>query len=153
MGGGRDGRVVAALLRAGRILREELERSVSEFGLGAVDLEVLRALELEGAMSAAELARCLGLRRQSVQEPLQRLVRAEVLVMERSNTDGRALSYSLTEEGRDRLSLGMAVLRGLEERFLSALPPLPAAELAELVERGAREAAREQIWTVFEAMR
>lgn len=48
--------------------------------------------------------------------------------------------------------MGSRVLVELERRFLSAVPELQAAKLADLVGRGAGRAAMEQFWTVFDAM-
>lgn len=148
-----EGRLVMALIRAGVLLRLELDRMMDDdLGLTSVELEVLRIIATEGAMSAAPLAWRLGVKRQSLQPLLERLARDELLDAERSTQDRRVIDYSLTRAGHSLGALGNSALLELERKFLSTFPRRPEG-LALLVEQGVRAAVQEEIRTVFYAMR
>ncbi|WP_329068386.1 MarR family winged helix-turn-helix transcriptional regulator [Amycolatopsis sp. NBC_01480] len=85
-----------ALLAAGDVLADEV-------GLTAAQWQVVGFLE-DGPVSAAELARRRGLRRQSVQETVNRLLRNGVLTRADNPADGRAPLLHLTPAARAALA-------------------------------------------------
>ena len=85
-----------ALLAAGDVL-------AGEVGLTAAQWQVVGFLE-DGPASAAELARRRGLRRQSVQETVNRLLRNGMLTRANNPADGRAPLLHLTPVARAALA-------------------------------------------------
>ncbi|MFG1639111.1 MarR family winged helix-turn-helix transcriptional regulator [Amycolatopsis sp. NPDC049252] len=84
-------------------------------GLTAAQWQVLGFLE-DGAATAAEVARRRGLRRQSVQETVNRLLRNGMLERLPNPADARAPLLSLTAQAREAMGeLGAAQVAWAEE--------------------------------------
>ncbi|WP_458364001.1 MarR family winged helix-turn-helix transcriptional regulator [Amycolatopsis heterodermiae] len=84
-------------------------------GLTAAQWQVLGFLE-DGAATAAEVARRRGLRRQSVQETVNRLLRNGMLERMPNPADARAPLLSLTSQARSAMgALGVAQVEWAEE--------------------------------------
>jgi DNA-binding MarR family transcriptional regulator len=91
-------------------------------------LMLVRLLHHDG-MSAAELARAVGIRPQSIGEALAPLEAKSLIRRQESSRHRRILKISLTSAGRQLLARATRVGRQLEKELLS---DLNAAELAAL---------------------
>jgi DNA-binding MarR family transcriptional regulator len=73
-------------------------------GIRASSWQILGRLADEGSMTVSELARRRGLRRQSVQETVNRLVRDGLVAIVPNAADRRAPNIQLLDNGRDALA-------------------------------------------------
>jgi DNA-binding MarR family transcriptional regulator len=90
---------------------------------------LLQGLAGRDAARARELARDAGVTASTATRILDALERRGVVERARSTEDGRGVTVTLTESGRDLLDTQDEWLRGRQRAFFAALP-LPERELA-----------------------
>lgn len=114
-------------------------------GLTAAQWQVLGFLE-DGPATAAEVARRRGLRRQSVQETVNRLLRTGMLDRTPNPADARAPLLSLTRRARAALrELGAAQVAWAEE-IATEVPPADLETTLRTLQRLRGAVAQPRLW-------
>ena len=113
------------------------DRLGADMGLTSARWQVLGALEA-GPGSAAEVARRMGLRRQSVQRLVDAMVADGLLALSDNPNHKRARLVDMTEQGRARYASIMARHRGWANGLSEGLDPTAIAAGVALVEELAR---------------
>ncbi len=140
--------VLAALFRLHGQVLEAADRMASDVGLTGARWQVMRVVA-RGPLTASQVARRLGLQRQSVQRTVDLLRHAGIVAIEANLDHRRAGLVTLTGSGREHLAALerrqqawlQRCLRGLTRAELELLGQ-GLAGLADRVERAtAREAA------------
>ena len=124
------------LLRAGRYYSEICVARVQEFEprFTVAHTRVLPHLA-EGGVRPRELARRMGMSKQSVNQLLNDLESMGIVRREKDPEDGRGRLIVVTSEGRDSMSLGMDVLRGLETEISEEISPAEVEKVKAGLER------------------
>ena len=138
-----------------RALQRMLEAYAAEAGSDApthrqyVLLEAAAHATESGGLSQAELVRITGIDRSTLAELAARMTSRGWLVRERSDSDGRARSVTLSEEGRAVLDQVRPAVAAADKRFLAALPKARrekfVAILADLAASDAAEKAEARL--------
>lgn len=125
--------ILKALRRILRRVALHSRQLLKETGLTLPQVLCLRALgEMQGGQSTqAELSRALQLTQPTVTGIIDRLERAGLVKRERSLTDRRKISVSLTGAGSERLP---SLPTPLQEEFMTRLMRLSSAERADLLQ-------------------
>ena len=111
-----------------RALQRMLEAYAAEAGPDApthrqyVLLEAAAQATESGGLSQAELGRITGIDRSTLAELAARMTTRGWLVRERSGSDGRARSVTLSDQGRAVLDQVRPAVAAADRRFLAALP-------------------------------
>ena len=100
-----------------------------------VDYQTLRFLSAKPKARATDVADHLGVAPTTMQSALDRLVKKGLLTKAKSETDGRARLYALTEKGIAIHAAIEAQDRANMAAMLSALTPAEQAEMVRLIER------------------
>jgi DNA-binding MarR family transcriptional regulator len=100
-----------------------------------VDYQTLRFLAAKPKARATDVADHLGVAPTTMQSALDRLVKKGLLTKAKSETDGRARLYALTEKGIAIHAAIEAQDRANMAAMLSALNPVEQAEMVRLIER------------------
>ena len=119
-----DERCTDVLITLRRIIRAidmRSRRLMQEAGFTGPQLLVLQALARAEEMSAGDLARKVNLSQGTVTSILDRLEKRALIQRVRSDSDRRRIFVSLTEEGRQRLSIAPTLL---QERFIQRFAEL-----------------------------
>jgi len=110
--------------------RRLAKESCAEHGITATQLNVIKLLEQVGALSLSELSRKMAAKNSTVTGIIDRMVAAELVVREQSQTDRRVWNIKLTERGR---GLSKAIEVAPWDLLRSALNALPPRELNQLI--------------------
>lgn len=113
--------IVAALRRIIRAVDLHSRHLVHEVGLTWPQLATLRAAERLGDCSIGALARALHLGQPTLTGIVQRLERAGYLTRSPHEQDGRSVTVTITESGRDLLGRAPSLL---QDRFRAELSKL-----------------------------
>lgn len=113
--------MVRAILEHAEFLRERIERAVKDAGhTGLTRPQVMALATHEAVCTPTQLARRLGITRQSMQKTLNQLEEAGLVGLEPHPTDGRSKQVILTPVGQQvRTSLERAI-DGFGRRFDAA---------------------------------
>ena len=115
------GSIVYLLKRTELAVRSCVEVALVEFDLTPNQFHMLLRLHQQDGMSAAQLARSLGVRPQSTGEIIAPLERKALIRREESPEHRRILRISLTAAGRQLLARASRVAMQLEEELLEDL--------------------------------
>lgn len=115
------------ILRATSIHSRKLGRSV---GVTAPQLLVLRAVHLNGVLTASEIARSVSLSQATITTIITGLEERGLLTRERNDVDRRRVNISLTDVGRTLLA---EAPQPLQESFAKRFEALPRWEQHQLV--------------------
>ncbi len=113
-------RVGYVLKRVQQALRAAMDEALRRHGLTIAQYAALSALEEEGGLSGAELARRSFVTPQTMNEIVTHL-EATDLVERRRGDDGRVLRASLTAAGLDLVGACHRAVAAIEERTVSGL--------------------------------
>ena len=123
------------LKRAELAVRSCLEVALSEFGLTPTQFLMLFRLYRRNRVSAAELAREIGVRPQSIIEIIRPLERRHLLKREPSPEHRRILHTRLTAAGEKLLLEGLEVAARIERELLAGLTAEQLAGFSEALAR------------------
>ena len=122
--------LLIALRKITRAIDMHSKKLAKETGLTAPQLLVLQSVARDKRAKPSDIARQVHLSQATITSIVDRLVRAGLVVRERSEHDRRSLEVVLTEEGRKRLVDAPELL---QEGFLSAFEHLADWEKSLLV--------------------
>ncbi len=116
--------IVYLLKRTELAVRSCVEVALVQFDLTPMQFHILLRLQQQDGMSAAQLARGVGVRPQSMGEIIAPLERKALISREESPEHRRILRISLTAAGRQLLARATRVAMQLEEELLADLNPV-----------------------------
>ena len=114
-----------------------LEESVRPYGLTLPQLRLLHAVAEREDVSSATIARECHVTPQTLQAMMTRAVREGWIVREKSESNRRILTASLTPKGRRLLERGEQFARKIEERMWKDVPLKTLTSVAEMLEHSA----------------
>ena len=121
--------------------RRMADRQLATAGTSIDQVQALRSLAASQCLTIGELARAMGLERNSASQVAERLVQRQLVMRVRSTQDRRQVLLTLTEEGRDLLARAQQLTVGLASALLvDALPGELAAATEALSELRGRAA-------------
>jgi DNA-binding MarR family transcriptional regulator len=123
------------LKRAELAVRGCVEEALLQFGLTPTQFHVLLLLERSPGISAAQIARSVGIRPQSVNDTLGPVERKGLLLRKPSATHRRVLENRLSAAGARLLARSLPVVSRLEDELLSAIPEAALKALQDSLER------------------
>jgi DNA-binding MarR family transcriptional regulator len=123
------------LKRAELAVRGCVEEALLQFGLTPTQFHVLLLLERSPGISAAQIARSVGIRPQSVNDTLGPVERKGLLLRKPSATHRRVLENRLSAAGARLLARSLPVVSHLEDELLSAIPEAALKALQDSLER------------------
>jgi DNA-binding MarR family transcriptional regulator len=115
---GRTGYLLRQLMHAFHVTQEQ---GLRPFGLTSPQFGALYVLDLEPGLSAADLARAMGVTPQAVGLLVSALEKEHLVRRSPHPTHGRVLEIYPTEEGLGRLRAAMPFITELEDRLLTGL--------------------------------
>jgi DNA-binding MarR family transcriptional regulator len=113
-----------------------LEESVRPYGLTLPQLRLLHAVAERQDVSSATIARECHVTPQTLQAMMTRAVREGWIVRERSESNQRILTASLTPKGRRLLDRGEQIARRIEEQMWKDVSSKTLRAVAEILELG-----------------
>jgi len=133
---GRIQPAVILLYRSRDLLLEDLEQTLSPFGMRPADLDVLAALRVRPTprqLTPTELYRSLLISSGGLTKILHRLEAAGWIDRPANPADGRSLLVRLTRKGKAQVERVIETVITHEEQALAALSASEQAELARLL--------------------
>ncbi|MDG9704508.1 MarR family winged helix-turn-helix transcriptional regulator [Streptomyces sp. DH37] len=128
--------VIGRLKRLARLIDAELRRTFAAHGLDSASFDVLATLRRSGPpyrLTPAGLMRSAMVTSGAVTQRLDRLEARGLVARSPSETDGRVVHVTLTEEGRALIDRVLPDHLATEHRLLAALPAARRDELARLL--------------------
>jgi DNA-binding MarR family transcriptional regulator len=129
------------LVQVGHLSRRVAERWLATSGAAPDQLQALRVICDRTRITVGELARAMGLERNSASQLVERLVQDSLAGRERSTADRRQVFVTLSEKGQQLLLASAPEAGALASDLLSDLPPADLATtvrvLATIRERAA----------------
>lgn len=122
--------VLIALRRIIRAIDMRSRRLMQEAGFTGPQLLVMQALARANEMTTGDLARQVNLSQGTVTSILDRLEKRALIQRERSHTDRRRIFVSLSEQGRERLSIAPTLL---QQRFIQRFADLKDWEQTQIL--------------------
>lgn len=122
-----------------------LDRALRRYGLTVRQFGLLTQLDLEPELTMSDLARQLGVTRQSLHEMVNELEAAAYLRRAPGAT-GRTRRLALTPRATRLLAGLREPLRRAEEEFLRALNPAEVATLRQLLQKLLAHATDDEAW-------
>jgi DNA-binding MarR family transcriptional regulator len=122
--------LLTALRKITRAIDLYSKKLVKQTGLTAPQLIVLREVHQQGRCKPSEIARQVHLSQATITTIIDRLVKADLVTRERSQSDRRAVKIALTELGREKI---LAAPDLLQQEFLISFSGLEAWEQTLLV--------------------
>jgi DNA-binding MarR family transcriptional regulator len=110
---------VFLLKRAELAVRGCVEKALLQFGLTPTQFHVLLLLERNPGICAAQIARSVGIRPQSVNDTLGPLERKGLLLRKPSAAHHRVLETRLSAAGARLLAKALPVVTGVEDELLA----------------------------------
>ena len=114
----------------GHLLRRAQQRAVEiyaeelgEAGLRPPQFAVVLTVFQNPGLNQTALVQLTGIDRSTIADMLSRLVRRGILKRRRTDTDGRANTLQVTEEGETLLRAAVHVVNRVQERILEPLAP------------------------------
>ena len=123
------------LKRAELAVRGCVEKSLLQAGLTPTQFHVLLLLERNPGISAAQVARSVGIRPQSVNDSLGPLERKGLLLRRPSAAHRRVLEIRLSAAGLRLLARTLPVVSRLEDELLAGFPDPALKTLQDTLER------------------
>ncbi|MEV6105662.1 MarR family transcriptional regulator [Streptomyces sp. NPDC051940] len=115
--------VIGRVSRLARLLDGELHRAFTPYGLDRGSFDVLATLRRSGApLTPTELMRSSMVTSGAVSQRLDRLQARGLVARTPSESDGRGVQVSLTEEGRELIDRAVESHVENEHRILASLP-------------------------------
>ncbi len=124
-----------AIKRAQHALRSRMDEALRPLGLTAPQYAVLSAVELDGGISNASLARAAFVTPQTMQGILANLERDELLVRRADPSHGRILRSELTRRGQRVLSEAHRIASKIEAVMIAAIGAEQAERMSALLLR------------------
>ena len=109
------------LIQVGALSRRVAERRLAASSTSPDQIQALRAIGSRDSMTVGELARAMGLERNSASQLAERLVQQRLIERVRSATDRRQVFVALREEGKAVLGASEPDAGGLATDMLSGL--------------------------------
>lgn len=108
--------------RALQLAQDIYARDVGKDGLTQRQYALLAAVEAGAGRAQAELVRATGIDRSTLADLAARMQTRGLVLREKSPEDARALTITLTEEGRARLDEARPRVAAADRRILAMLP-------------------------------
>jgi MarR family transcriptional regulator, organic hydroperoxide resistance regulator len=115
-------------------LRASMDEKLRPYGVTTAQIRILAAISAAPGSSGAELARHCEITPQTTQVFLQRAEQAGWIVRSKDAVNDRILIASLTPEGEKLLKTSDRILRSIERRLWTGIPPRSIATLTSLLE-------------------
>jgi DNA-binding MarR family transcriptional regulator len=128
------------LMQVGTLVRRVAERRLSSARTSPDQVQALQAIAARQPLTVGEIARAMGLERNSASQLVERLVQQGLVERERSLSDRRQVFVSVSEEGRLALEAAAPSVRALAEELLGAIDDGQIREAAATL-RAMRESA------------
>ncbi len=128
------------LMQVGTLVRRVAERRLSSARTSPDQVQALQAIAARQPLTVGEIARAMGLERNSASQLVERLVQQGLVERERSLTDRRQVFVSVSEEGRLALEAAAPSVRALAAELLGAIGDGQIREAAATL-RAMRESA------------
>lgn len=122
--------LLTALRKITRAIDLYSKKLAKETGLTAPQLIVLREVHKIGRVKPSEIARQVHLSQATVTTIIDRLVKADLVTRERSQSDRRSVKIALTDQGRAKISAAPELL---QQEFLASFTALEEWEQTLLV--------------------
>ena len=135
------------LMQVGTLSRRVAERRLASAGTSPDQVQALRAIYARDRMTVGELARSMGLERNSASQLAERLVQQELIERVRSTGDRRQVFVALSQDGRALLNASEPDTTGLTDELLAGLSQSQIDDSARVLET-IREAAGEVLRSV-----
>ncbi|HZQ37278.1 MAG TPA: MarR family transcriptional regulator [Dehalococcoidia bacterium] len=128
------------LMQVGTLVRRVAERRLSSARSSPDQVQALQAIAARQPLTVGEIARAMGLERNSASQLVERLVQQGLVERERSLSDRRQVFVSVSEEGRLALEAAAPSVRALATELLGAIGDGQIREAAATL-RAMRESA------------
>ncbi|MGW1073844.1 MarR family winged helix-turn-helix transcriptional regulator [Streptomyces sp. NPDC002537] len=135
--------IIGRLQRLSRLVDAELRRTFASHGLDIASFDVLATLRRSDPphrLTPAELMRSAMVTSGAITQRLDRLQSRGLITRTPSDSDGRGIHVTLTEEGRALIDVALPDHLATENRLLAALP------------RGRRDALAGELRTLLESL-
>lgn len=109
------------LMQVGTLVRRVAERRLSSARTSPDQVQALQAIAARQPLTVGEIARAMGLERNSASQLVERLVQQGLVERERSLTDRRQVFVSVSEEGRQALAAAAPSVRALATELLGTI--------------------------------
>jgi MarR family transcriptional regulator, organic hydroperoxide resistance regulator len=126
--------IIDNIRRFFQVINEHSKRAERETGLTGSQLWAIKVIAEATSIKPSELARRMYLHPATVVGLIDRLEKRALVSRIRCQKDRRVVEISLTEQGRELLSLAPEVPQGLLARGLEGLPGKKLSQLAEGME-------------------
>jgi DNA-binding MarR family transcriptional regulator len=117
------------LHRVGQCAGDVFAAEIGETNLTPRQYAVLVAVSLNEGLSQTDLVEQTGIDRSTLADIVRRMLKKGLLQRRRTKEDARAYAVRLTEEGWRVLRAAEPVVRKVDDRILSALPPKQREQL------------------------
>lgn len=128
-----DKHVGYVLKRAHAALRGEMDAALRPLGMTVPQYACLEALERDGGLSSAQLARATFVTRQSMTVMLAGLAEEGLVEEAPGPHRGKARPYRITSQGHTALRPAITAVRSVEQQMTEALDDTERAELRSLL--------------------
>jgi len=135
------------LMQVGTLIRRVAERRLASASTSPDQVQALRAINARDRMTVGELARSMGLERNSASQLAERLVQQKLIERVRSTGDRRQVFVALSQDGRALLNASEPDTTGLVDELLAGLSQSQVDDSAGVLET-IREAAGEVLRSV-----
>ncbi|HEY7293825.1 MAG TPA: MarR family transcriptional regulator [Dehalococcoidia bacterium] len=128
------------LMQVGTLLRRVAERRLSLARISPDQVQALQAIAAQQPLTVGEIARAMGLERNSASQLVDRLVRQGLVERERSLADRRQVFVTVSESGHLALEATAPAVRALASDLLGAIGEAQIRDAAGVL-RAMRESA------------
>ena len=135
------------LMQVGTLSRRVAERRLASASTSPDQVQALRAINARDSLTVGELARSMGLERNSASQLAERLVQQKLIERVRSTGDRRQVFVAISEDGRALLNASEPDTTGLADELLAGLSQSQIDDSARVLET-IREAAGEVLRSV-----
>lgn len=119
--------------RLNRLIDNKLEAGLAVHGVTRLQWFVMTGVEIENRRSPSELAEFAGVSRPSISRTLKSMEKAGYVERNLIGGDGRTRAISLTDAGREKLTICWDIVRENEKRLVRKLSPQQFEALADSV--------------------
>ncbi len=128
------------LMQVGTLVRRVAERRLSSARSSPDQVQALQAIAARQPLTVGEIARAMGLERNSASQLVERLVRQGLVERERSLSDRRQVFVTVSHAGRSAIEASAPSIRALADELLGAVSEAQIREAAEAL-RAMRDSA------------
>lgn len=133
------------LMQVGTLSRRVAERRLAAASTSPDQVQALRAISSRDRMTVGDLARAMGLERNSASQLAERLVQQKLIERVRSTGDRRQVFVALSEDGKALLEASEPDTSGLADELLAGLSPAQinaSSRVLEMIREAAGEVLR-----------